>query len=124
VGSAVAVVVSTGPCPVEGETEGENTPLTEAEFRDQLTAVFYAMDANGDSQVSYAEAVALLPTLTQEVFNAVDTNGDGQISLAEAGLDNGGCAGCNGGKSAFTLGNLFLGGLSLMALLGVKKHGA
>ncbi len=118
-GSVVAMTVSTGPCASEGEGEPE-TP-TEEDLRGQLTAAFNAIDTNGDGQVSYAEAAAVLPGLPQAVFNLVDTNGDGQISLAEAGLDEGGCKGCNGGKSALGLGNLFLGGLSLMTLLAFKR---
>ncbi len=127
-GSAVALTVSTGPCPAEGE--GENTTPTEAELRQLLTASFDAVDTGGDGQISYAEASAALAGLPQSVFNAVDTDGNGQISRAEAGLDSGGgCAGCSGGKSAFipgtmkkVLGDMFLGGFSLMTLLAFEKH--
>ena len=128
-GSAVTLVVSTGPC-AEGEGEPP-APPTEAELRAQLTAAFDTMDSNGDDTVSFAEAQAALPGLTQAVFNAVNTSGDGQITRAEAGLDEpgaNGCAGCSGGKRALfdqmkdSLNGLFLGGLSLMVLLASAKH--
>jgi beta-lactam-binding protein with PASTA domain len=122
-GNAVVLIVSGGPCPSEGEGEVE-TPPTEAELRGLLTANAAMADSNGDGTISYPEALAVLPGLTTTVFNSVDTNGDGQISRAEAGLDgNNGCMGCRGGKGTITFdalrksfGNLFLGGLSLMAL--------
>ncbi len=132
-GSAVALTVSSGPCAAEGEGEGEgeNAPPTETELRNLLTATFDAVDSNGDSQISLAEALAALPDLPETVFNAVDTDGNGQISLTEAGLNVGGCAGCSGGKGAFTpdgmkkaLSDLFLGGLSLMALSAIGRHRA
>ncbi len=132
-GSAVALVVSAGPCAAEGEVEGEGegevvTP-TETELRDLLETAFATVDSNGDRQISYAEALAVLPKLPESVFNAVDADGDGQIGPEDIGLDEGGCAGCSGGKGAFTFGHLkgsfggiFLGGLSLMVLMASGKH--
>ena len=123
-GSAVALTVSTGPC--------EGPPPTEGALRSLLTQTFDAVDGNGDNQISYSEALASLPGLTQEVFSRVDSDGDDQVSRAEAGLDQGGggCAGCNGGKGSFTIdkmkkafGNLFLAGLGLgvLSLLSRRK---
>jgi hypothetical protein len=123
--SAVALTVSTGPC--------EGPPPTEGALRNLLTQTFDAVDGNGDSQISYAEALAALPGLTQAVFSAVDSDGDGQISRVEAGLSesgSGGCAGCSGGKDSFTIdkmkkafGDLFLAGLSIgvLSLLSRRK---
>jgi sugar lactone lactonase YvrE len=117
-GAAVALIVSTGPCPVP--------PSTEAELRAALTASFDTMDANGDGVVTYSEALTALPGLTVAVFNAVDADGNGQVSAEEAGVGASGCAGCagcSGGKGAFTLdmvkkslGDLFLAGLGLGVL--------
>ncbi len=130
-GSAVELTVSSGPCAVEGEAEGEgeNTPPTETELRDLLASSLDSVDTNGDGQVSYAEALAALPGLPEAVFNAIDSDGNGQVTADEAGVDQGGCAGCAGGKGAFTfetmkkaLGNFFLGGLSMMALLAIARR--
>jgi chitodextrinase len=96
-GSAVDLVVSSGPCAAEGEGE---TPETEASLRARLAVDFDVMDTDGNGTVSFAEALTTLTNLTQKVFNAVDTDGDGQISRDEAGLKpKCGCFGC---KSAFT----------------------
>jgi hypothetical protein len=127
--SAVSLSVSSGPCPAEGEEPGEGegepvTPPTETALRGQLAASFPATDGNGDGQVSFEEAAAALPGLTRAVFDLLDANQDGQISVAEAGLEeNAGCAGCFGGKDAYSpkrLGDLFLLGLGLTSLLAVR----
>jgi beta-lactam-binding protein with PASTA domain len=115
-GSAVAMIVSTGPC-------GDTAP-TEVELRDALATTFDTMDSNGDSQVSYFEALIALPGLPEVTFDAVDSNGDGQVSRAEAGFDaDGGCAGCAGGKGVFTIdkmkkafGDFFIAALGLGVL--------
>jgi beta-lactam-binding protein with PASTA domain len=123
-GNAVALVVSTGPCPT----------ITEQELRDLLTADFDTMDSNLDDLISHPEVLASLPGLPEEVFNAVDTDGDDQISRTEAGLDPSspnclGCTGCSGAKDALTFermkksfGDLFLGGLGLTVLLAYAKR--
>ncbi len=139
--TSVSLLVSSGPCAPEGEGEGEVqsegegevlnegegepvTPPTETALRDKLTAAFSAMDLNGDGRISYEEAAASLPGLTEAIFALLDTDHDGQISQAEAGLDeNAGCSGCSGSKGAFfpkRLGDLFLLGLTLTTLLVVK----
>ncbi len=90
---------------------------TETSFREALLEDFDEMDTNGDNQVSFAEAHAALPGLTQAVFDMVDTNGDGQISRAEAGL-GGGCFGCNGGLGGLLkhLGDVFMAALALIVM--------
>ncbi|HOL20037.1 MAG TPA: hypothetical protein PK813_07325, partial [Candidatus Hydrogenedens sp.] len=51
-----------------------------------LKSDFGSVDSNGDGQVSWSEASAKYPGLTQEVFNQVDTNSDGSISKSEVGI--------------------------------------
>jgi hypothetical protein len=50
---------------------------------------FAAADANKDGGVTFVEAQALFPTLTQEQFNAADTNGDGKLEEGEYGAIQG-----------------------------------
>jgi len=52
----------------------------------ELKSDFGSLDSNGDGQVSWSEASAKYPGLTQEVFNQVDTNSDGSISKSEVGI--------------------------------------
>lgn len=101
---------------------------TETSFREALEHNFDAMDTDQDGQISYAEALAALPGLTQDVFDSVDTNGNGQISHKEAECGEG-CFGCSCHKSDLTtggvqkhLGNLFLAGLSLSVLAGFSRR--
>jgi hypothetical protein len=59
------------------------------------TGDFGAADANKDTWVSWDEALAVYPTLTQELFSQADANADGNLDEAEftalvgltAGLD-------------------------------------
>lgn len=46
-------------------------------------ADFSTADANGDGQVTYEEAVAVLPDLTEDQFKAADTDSNGTLSEAE-----------------------------------------
>ncbi len=89
---------------------------TETSFRDALGSSFDTIDANGDGKVSFAEAQAALPGLTQAVFDLVDTNGDGFITKEE--LEGGGCSGCTGtgGGILSHLGDVFLAGLAMIVL--------
>lgn len=41
------------------------------------------LDADGDGMVSYAEAQAALPDLTEAEFAALDANGDGMLNAEE-----------------------------------------
>lgn len=66
-------------------------PIETSDLLELLETSFDDVDTNGDGEVSFAEAQAALPGLTQDVFDSVDTNGDGQISKDEAGSG----AGCN-----------------------------
>jgi len=64
--------------------------VSKAGTKEQLIAElkldFGSVDSNGDGQVSWSEASAKYPGLTQEVFNQVDTNSDGSISKSEVGV--------------------------------------
>lgn len=42
-----------------------------------------AYDTDGDGMVSFAEMLAVMPTLTEDTFAAVDANGDGLVDEAE-----------------------------------------
>jgi hypothetical protein len=133
-GSAVTLMISTGPCGAEGEGEGEGetTAPTEADLRALLQSSFTTVDTDGNDTISYSEALAALPGLTQAVFDSVNTSGTGEISHAELigpHLPPDGCKGCSGSKGASAvdqvkeaLGSLFMGGLSLMALLAFGKR--
>ncbi|MCA1900801.1 MAG: PASTA domain-containing protein, partial [Candidatus Hydrogenedens sp.] len=59
---------------------------TKEQLIEALKSDFGSVDSNGDGQVSWLEASAKYPGLTQEVFNQVDTNSDGSISKSEAGI--------------------------------------
>ena len=76
--AAAATVVTFGAAGVYAEGTGGN---------------FAAADGNKDGIVTMAEAVAAIPTLTQDQFNKADTNGDGKLDEAEfgslGGLPNG-----------------------------------
>ena len=69
-------------------------PIETSDLLELLETSFAEVDTDGDGQVSFAEAEAALPGLTQAAFDAADTNGDGQISKDEAGIGSG--CNCNG----------------------------
>ncbi|MCC6488727.1 MAG: hypothetical protein IT364_14610 [Candidatus Hydrogenedentes bacterium] len=50
----------------------------------RLLKLLKEADTNGDRQVTYEEAVAVLPNLTQEQFDKLDKNGDGVLSRDDA----------------------------------------
>ena len=78
-------------------------------------------DANGDGRLSFSEARAQLNGLTRAQFDAMDTNQDGLLSRAELGDVVPPPPGCPAGKSALPqLGDLFLLGVALLALAGVR----
>jgi beta-lactam-binding protein with PASTA domain len=121
-GTAASITVSLGPIPaVEGEGE---PPVDVDTAQEQLMEAFDTADINGDGKLSFEEALASVPGLTQAVFDALDTNGDGYLSPAELGMDAGcGCAGCQGGatKSSGDGFAVLFGLLGLAAMAGVKK---
>ena len=122
-GTAVALVLSLGPNPAEGEIEGELPPPLNQQAL-ALYAGFAAADTNGDGRLDLAEAQTAQPELTGGEFALLDCNGDGVLSKREldAYLDGpgGGCHGCACRGGAAGLGSqlgelavLFLGLLGL-----------
>ncbi len=102
-GSAVAFVVSSGPCVAEGEggaegegegetvgegeTEGEaNPPDTPAGVAHDLRTVFNTADADHSGGLSLAEAMNARQGLTQALFSQLDGNADGQVTPEEINL--------------------------------------
>jgi len=91
---------------------------------------FETGDADGDGLLSFIEARAIFPSLSESQFAALDSNKDGVLSLAElqeAINVNTGCACPASGAKGLrdSLGDLFLLGMSLLALLGWRgnQHG-
>jgi hypothetical protein len=105
------VVASTGTDPATLDVETA---------REELTQLFETADTNSDGQLSYEEAVAVLPELTTPLFNELDADQDGQLSPGELEADKGcgcsGCSGCQRTKSLGDLGDLLLAGLCLLTL--------
>lgn len=58
-------------------------PLPPNEDALRLYELLHMADTNGDGQVTFEEAVALLPELTMEQFDMLDRNGDGVISAED-----------------------------------------
>ncbi|MCA1903154.1 MAG: hypothetical protein LDL53_13240, partial [Candidatus Hydrogenedens sp.] len=107
----------------------------------ELKSDFGSVDSNGDGQVSWLEASAKYPGLTQEVFNQVDTNSDGSISKSEAGIEGEGATetptetpkkfcgcGCFGGKSSSNdtwwkyLLDVILFGMLIVSMSGMRRR--
>jgi len=118
-GSAVSLVVSTGPDPAAVEAA-----------RAALAEVFRSADTDGDRLLSYDEAAGVYTSLTQPLFDALDLNGDGRLDKEELGVKGCGC-GCSCSKADMTveglksqLGDLFLGALALtlLAVLGRRPE--
>lgn len=109
--ATLSVKVTTGPAE------------TETAFREALADSFAAMDTNDDNKVSWTEALAFIPNLTQDVFYTVDVNGDGYITKeeAEAGAGCAGCS-CSQGDAKKSLADLFLAGLSLSMLAAFSRR--
>jgi Ca2+-binding EF-hand superfamily protein len=117
----VSLVVSTGPCSVTPEGEGESAAIMQT--AQALYDGFVAADTNHDGLLSLAEAQAARPQFTTADFKYIDTNSDGTISQNELAAYLKPDTGCVCTKSDFTLGGLwkrlgdfFLGALGLAVL--------
>jgi len=117
-GTAVALALSLGVDPKAVETA-----------RGLLEADFDALDTDGSGGLSLAEARARIWNLTGLMFAALDTDGDGELSEAELAAADG--CGCGCRKGSLTpgalrtrLGDLFLGGLALLALAALARRSA
>jgi len=102
--------------------------MTTSQAAARLTSSFVAADLNDDGQLSFNEAVQMVATLTVAQFDAIDGNRDGFLSRSEleAAQDSDGGevpAGCAATKRwvGKSVGDLFLLGLSLIALLGMSR---
>jgi hypothetical protein len=114
----------------EGAEEGEGETVTDPEgevdsttARDQLSTNFDASDTDNDGQLSYEEALAATPTLSQDTFDDLDANNDGLLSPEEVEPDTGGGGICGGGKKDWrkSLGDWLWLGVGLVALLTSRK---
>jgi beta-lactam-binding protein with PASTA domain len=127
-GTAVSIVVSLGPAPaVVDPVEGEGEALDAGKVQQQLADAHASADTNGNGQLSFNEAAAAVPGLSQAMFNTLDTDEDGQLSAEELGTEDGsGWWGCQGRKNSLSpadcgkrLGDLLLmvlGSLGLAAM--------
>ncbi len=94
--------------------------ITETAFLQALGSSFDSIDTNHDGVVTYAEALAAFPGLTQDVFYAVDADGNG---ITEAEVQSAtGCAGCSKSAAQKSLSDLFLGALSLTMLAAYSRR--
>jgi len=93
----------------------------------KVADIFEAADTNNDEKLTFAEAYAYSPLITEAQFDTWDTNHDGVVDRTEAGLPpvdtgKGGCEGCGGtGKSLPAYGDLFTMALSLLGLAAMAK---
>ncbi|MBI3118927.1 MAG: DUF1565 domain-containing protein, partial [Candidatus Hydrogenedentes bacterium] len=95
-----------------------------------LTDSFSAADTDDDGRLSFTEARAQVPALTQAQFDQIDTSNDGLLAQAELEavleVDDGGLFNCRrtlrslGIKGAF--GNLFLAGLAFVCLQAGRRN--
>jgi len=107
------------------DNEGEVSTL-DAQAR-LLQERFESSDIDGDEQLSFDEANAVIQGLTEQQFNDLDQNGDGFLNREELGNDSDDQSGCfcqksmEGKNFKNYLGDWLLVGLSLLVLLSIAS---
>jgi hypothetical protein len=101
----------------EGLPEGEGSEPTLEEIAAGLADGFASADTNLDGMLSYSEAAAVYPSLTQAQFDALDTDGDGALTEAELAPDMPAGCSCPGNKGLKGFGETF--GDSLLWMFGL-----
>ena len=112
--------------PVQYKNEGD--PDTPQEIAEDLLDQFDQTDTNDDGAISFVEASAIMPSLTQQQFAELDKDGNGFLSQEELlevidGEECTGCRACLGcckteGKTwQQYLGDWLLVGLSLLVMM-------
>ena len=72
------------PLPAQGQAKpGKGAQAAKGERHQQLLAKLKEADKDNDGKVTFDEAKAVVPKLTQEHFNKLDRNHDGAISAAD-----------------------------------------
>jgi len=111
-----------------GEEEDDGGD-TSADIIRALRNGFDGGDNNNDDFLSFNEAAAIYSGLTMTQFNEIDTDNDGMLSRAEVGssVPNTPAGCCNNKKMEpfdlkNILGDVFLLGLSMLALLGCSVY--
>jgi formylglycine-generating enzyme required for sulfatase activity len=119
---------------VEGEEEGEplegeGEPMSLEDIANALLDQFDNADTDGDGRLSYDEAHAVVPEMTEGQFNDLDANPDGKLSQRELRAllcgNHCGCC-CNSsnvkGDIKRYIGDWLFVGLSLLVLISLASR--
>tara|TARA_R110001592_G_scaffold93608_5_gene271685 strand:- start:1068 stop:2489 length:1422 start_codon:yes stop_codon:yes gene_type:complete len=104
----------------------DSTLPTTSEAATSLSASFGSLDSDNSGGLSFEEARARIPMLTQSQFNEIDSNRDESLSETELTifLNPSSPGGCPPSKAALKryLGDFFLLGLAMVGLVAWRKH--